>query len=89
LCAAPLEFLNTKFLFLGQYGWDRLALAVDAHEVIVAAFKARDGMASKLMVFNTSVSLNLWLLRPLASTKKSVQVRWRKHVAHVLIAAAV
>ena len=66
-----------------------MASAVDAHEVIIAVLKARDGMASKLMVFNASVSLNLWLLRPLASTKKSIHVRWRKHVANVLIAAAV
>jgi len=46
-------------------------------------------MASKLVVFNASVSLNLWLLRSLTSTYKSVHVRWWKHVAFVLIAATV
>ena len=87
--AAKLMVFNAGLFLAHQNGWNRLASAIDAHEVIVAALKARDGMASQLVVFNTSVSLNLWLLRSLASTKKSVQVRWWKHVALMLIAAAI
>ena len=56
-CATPLKFINTEFLIFDQNSWNRLTSAVDAHEVVIAALKARNGVASKLVVFNASAGL--------------------------------